>query len=216
MRITLDDDDATPIKSINELKTCVFAKHGVQSSTNPWQVIFHGGYSLHTLRAALDKPEEGAAPPAVGLQPEELPEDADDSPGVTDPTLTTPGCPYQRAISAVRDDALPELDNAVLHAALRSVITSNDAAVPDALDYLFAAGAPLESLPGEEPFAVLAAHRHEHPAYTEMLIMLASADVDFEARSTTTGESAADIVNARAPRLLKRVLKEAEERNRAL
>jgi len=143
-------------------------------------------------------------------------DDFDDSPGVTDPTLLADGCPYQRAIAAVRDDALAELDNAVLHAALRSVIASNDAAGPEALDYLFAAGAPQESLPGEEPFAVLAARRHEHPAYTEMLIILASADVDFEAHSTTTGESAGDIVNARAPRLLKRVLKAAQERNSAL
>ena len=83
-------------------------------------------------------------------------------------------------------------------------------------DDLFAAGAPLDSLPGEEPFAVLAARRHEHPAYTEILIMLASADVDFDANSTTTGESAAGIVNARAPGLLKRVLKEAEERDTGL
>ena len=215
MEITLDDDDATPIQSINALKTCVFAKHGVESSTNAWMVIFHGGYSLHTLRAALEKPEEGAAPPAVGLQPGELPEDADDSPEVTDPTLTAPGCPYQQAIAAVHDDALSELDNAVLHAALRSVIASNDNATPEALAYLFAAGAPLESLPGEEPFAVLAARRHEHPAYTEMLISLASANVDFET-SAMTGESAADIVNARVPRLLKRVLKKAEERSRGL
>ena len=44
-------------------------------------------------------------------------------------------------------------------------------------------------------------------------MVLASADVDLllEARSTTTGESAADIVG---PRVLERVLKEAEERNR--
>ena len=90
------------------------------------------------------------------------------------------------------------------------------AATPGAIDYLFAAGAPLESLPGEVPFALLAARRHEHPAYTEILIMLASADVDFDANSTTTGESAAGIVNARAPGLLKRVLKEAEERNTGL
>eukprot|EP00966_Prymnesium_polylepis_P007940 182761-Prymnesium_polylepis.1 len=45
MQIVLDDDDMTRIQSINELKNIVFAKHGVQSSTNPWKVIFHGGYS---------------------------------------------------------------------------------------------------------------------------------------------------------------------------
>ena len=216
MEITLDDDDTTKIQSLNELKKAVFYKHGVNWGINPWKVIFHAGSSLHDLRAALGKLEEGVAPPAVECQHGELPDDTDDSPKVTDPTLTAPGCPYQQAIAAVYNGALAELDIAVLHAALRSVIASDDAATPEAIDYLFAAGAPLESLPGEEPFAVLAARRHEHPAYTEILIMLASADVDFDANSTTTGESAAGIVNARAPGLLKRVLKEAEERNTGL
>lgn len=217
MEITLDDDDTTKIQSINELQKAVFYKHGVNSGANPWKVIFHAGSSLHDRRAALGKLEEGATPPAaVECQYGELPDDTGDSPKVTDPTLTAPGCPYQQALAAVYNDALAELDIAVLHTALRSVIASNDAATPEAIDYLFAAGAPLESLPGEEPFAVLAARRHEHPAYTEILIMLASADVDFDANSTTTGESAAGIVNARAPGLLKRVLKEAEERNTGL
>ena len=44
-----------------------------------------------------------------------------------------------------------------------------------------------------------------------------SVDVDFDAISITTGKTAAHIVNAHAPRLLKlRVLKEAQEWNGAL
>ena len=146
--------------------------------------------------------------------------DADDSPEITDPALSTPGCPYQQAIAAVRADTLAQLDNTVLHTALRDVIASNDARAPEALDYLRAAGAPLESLPGQEPFAVLAARRHDHPAYTDLLVALACVDVDFEARSITAGDvvqgehaTAAEIVNACAPRMLKRVMKEALERN---
>ena len=51
-------------------------------------------------------------------------------------------------------------------------------------------------------------------------VALACVDVDFEARSITAGDvvqgehaTAAEIVNARAPRMLKRVMKEALERN---
>ena len=144
-------------------------------------------------------------------------DDYGDSPVVSDPTLLAPACPYQRVIAAARDHwrdgTCVQLDKAVVHAALRSVIASNDAAVPEVLDYLFETGAPRQSLPGEEPFAVLAARRHEHPAYTEMLVVLATMGYDFETRSTTTGESAGGIVNARAPGMLKLVLKEAQQRN---
>lgn len=220
LQITLDDKN-TPVKSINELKTIVCEKHSVSTSTDAWKCVFHGSYSLHALRASLSKPEEDTASLAVGLQPGEAAEsDADDSPEITDPALRTPGCPYMQAIAAVQADTLAQLDNAVLHTALRDVIASSDAAAPEALDYLFAVGAPLESLPGQEPFAVLAARRHDHLAYFDLLVALACVDVDFEARSITAGDvvqgehaSAAEIVNARAPRMLLRVKKEALERN---
>lgn len=221
LQITLDDSSSTRIKSINELKTVVCSKHGMSSSTDAWKCVYHGSYSLHTLRASLNKPEEDTASLAVGLQPGEAAEgDADDSPEITDPALSTPGCPYQQAIAAVQADTLAQLDNTVLHTALRDVIASNDARAPEALDYLWAAGAPLESLPGQEPFAVLAARRHDHPAYFDLLVALACVSVDFEARSITAGDvvqgehaTAAEIVNVRAPRMLKRVMKEALERN---
>ena len=220
MQIFLDNDDKTMIRSINELKMVVFAKHGAQSHINPWKVIFHGGHSLYDLRAAADIPEDTASL-AVGLQPGEAEEgDADDSPQITDPGLSTPGCPYQQAIAAVQADTLALLDNTVLHTALRDVLASNDARAPEALDYLWAAGAPLESLPGQEPFAVLAARRHDHGAYCDLLVALACVHADFDAPSITAGDvvqgehaTAADVVNARAPGMLQRVMKEALERN---
>ena len=52
------------------------------------------------------------------LQPSEAAEvDADDSPEITDPALSTPECPYQQAIAVVQADRLAQLDNTVLHTA---------------------------------------------------------------------------------------------------
>ena len=71
------------------------------------------------------------------LQPSEAAEvDADDSPEITDPALSTPECPYQQAIAAVQADRLAQLEDTVLHTALRDVIASNDARASEALDYL--------------------------------------------------------------------------------
>lgn len=140
------------------------------------------------------------------------------SPDVTDPALTAPDCPCKQAIAAVHADTLPKLDTAVLHTALRDIIASNDAAAPAVLDFLFSAGAPLENLPDQEPFAVLAARRHDllRPAYFDLLVALAQCNGDFEARSITAGDvaqgvhaTAAEIVDARDPDLLKRVMRAA-------
>ena len=142
--------------------------------------------------------------------------DDDDSPKVTDPALKSPASAYQQVLAAIRDDTLPQFDNGTLHAALRHVVASPDEAAPDALDYLCAAGVPRYPLPGEESLAVLAALRHTHPRYKDLLVTLVSYGFDFNATSNATGQSAADNVNARAPGFFSLVQREAWMRNSAL
>ena len=142
--------------------------------------------------------------------------DDDDSPKVTDPALKNPASAYQQALAAIRDDTLPQFDNGTLHAALRHVVASPDEAAPDALDYLCAAGVPRYPLPGEESLAVLAALRYTHPRYKDLLVTLVSYGFEFNATSNATGQSAADIVNARAPGFFSLVQREAWVRNSAL
>ena len=75
---------------------------------------------------------------------------------------------------------------------------------------------PRHPLPGEESIAVLAALRHNHPRYKDLLVTLVSYGFDFNATSNATGQSAADIVNARAPGFFSLVQREAWVRNSAL
>ena len=59
---------------------------------------------------------------------------------------------------------------------------------------------PRLSRAGEEPYAVLAARRHDHPSYRSLLVTLASYGYDFDAPSITAPqETAKSIIEARAP-----------------
>ena len=79
-------------------------------------------------------------------------DDPDDSPEVSDPELLHPECAYQQAIAAVREDRLGQMELQEVHAALRQLTISSDPKAVDALEYLWVAGAPLEPLPGHEPY----------------------------------------------------------------
>ena len=129
-----------------------------------------------------------------------LDENEDDSPEVTDPSLTAPGCAYQLAIAATYAGTFRQFDNGMRHVAMRDIIASNDPAAPDAFGYLCGAGVPRLSRVGEEPYAVLAARRHDHPSYRSLLVTLASYGYDFNAPSITAPhETAKSIIEARAP-----------------
>lgn len=85
------------------------------------------------------------------------------------------------------------------HKAMRDIIASNDLAAPDAFGYLCAAGMPRLSRVGEEPYAVLAARRQDHPSYRRLLVTLAGYGYDFKARSVTAPhETAESILEATA------------------
>jgi len=211
MQITIDDGAGKRIHSLNQLKNEICAKHSVSDSTRcAWKSVFHAGYSLRELQVAAGRMTDTDAQFVDADQSQaNYASDDDDSPKVTDLALTHPASAYQEALAAIRDDTLPEFDNGKLHTALRDVVASDDEAAPDALDYLCAAGVPRYPLLGEESLAVLAALRHTHPRYKDMLVTLVSNGFDFNATSNTTGQSAADIVNARAPGFFPLVKREA-------
>ena len=65
--------------------------------------------------------------------------------------LSRPDAPISGRLLPCATTGLPELDNAVLHTALRRVVCVEGCRrAADALEYLFAAGAPLEGLLGGE------------------------------------------------------------------
>ena len=202
LRITLDDDQSTPIKSVNELKSFVYSMHGVQGSTNPWMTVFHGDYSLHELRAWLAADAAPRPPPAAPVPVEEAPADEDDtgdSPEVTALTLTAPGCAYQQVLAALRQRTKHELEVDIVLSALRDVIVSADPVAGEALDRLFAHGAPKRCPEGEVPLTVLAARQPMHGAYVDVLVALACVHADFDEQDTNTGETASTILNTRGP-----------------
>ena len=99
--------------------------------------------------------------------------EAGDQPECTDPSLTDPVCAYQLALAAMRMGTFRRFDPNLLHTAMRDILASNDPAAPDAFDYLCSAGVPsLLSRTGEEPYAVLAARRSDHPKYRSLLVTL--------------------------------------------
>jgi hypothetical protein len=151
-----------------------------------------GGARIEWLCAVLPVAKVGAGAGTAGL------------------ALTTTGCAYQLACAAIRAREFLEFDNGLRHTALRDIITSNDPASPDAIQKLCAAGMPRQNHPGEEPYAVLAARRHEHPAYFKMLVILAAYGYDFSAISNTPPhETAKDILEMRAPEMFERVQHDA-------
>ena len=150
-----------------------------------------------------------------------LDEDEDDSPEVTDPSLTAPDCVYRLALDAVppcaRRPFATIFNNNLLHTAMRDVLASNEPAAPDAFEYLCSAGVPTQSRTGEEPYAVLAARRHDHPNYYHLLVALASYGYDFNDPSISAGrETAKDIIEARAPGMFASIQHDGWVRNHAL
>lgn len=140
-----------------------------------------------------------------------LNEECDDSPSVTSDLLVSHDCPYQQAIRIVQSRALTDDDICIMHAAIRDVIVSKDIHAGEALEYLTECGVT-RALPNEESFVVLAASQHDAPAYIDMLVALAMVDCNFNDRDVH-GVSAYEMIEKRAPGIVKRIIKEANEVN---
>jgi hypothetical protein len=222
MMITLDDAESTPAQSISQLKALICSKHGVHNTTNPKKSVFFGEYSVHALEAAASRMDADSAAAGAAVQPsataaEDEDEDEDDYPGVTDSSLTAPGCAYQLARAAIRSRTFRQFDNNMLHTAMRDVLASNDPAMPDAFEHLCNVGVPRQSLTGDEPYSVLAARRHDHPKYRSLLVTLASYGYDFDTPSVSAPhETAKSIIEARAPDSFASIREDGWRRNQAL
>ena len=215
MIITIDDAESTPAQSISQLKALICSKHGVHNTTAPSMSVFHGRYSVHSLQtfhaSGFDhRTKAGAAAFAIARDGQMPDDDADDTPEVTDPSLTSSGSAYQLAIAAIRMRTFRQFDNDLQHVAMRDIIASNDPAAPAAFGYLCSAGVPRLSRAGEEPYAVLAARRHDHPSCRSLLVTLASWGYDFDTRSITAPrQTARSIIDARAPGTFDSIHREA-------
>jgi len=228
LRITLDDEQSTPIQSINQLRSMAFPS----STTAPWMAVYHAGFSLQQLQQVVDSSQgylasaasiEHGTDDAVDEYPEDeetpLEEEWDVSLRVTDPVLAPPDSAYKRTVAAARTRELNALGIDVIHAALRDVITSSDPLKAEALSDLLECGIPVQvaepgvdgrAPPGKEPLLVLAARQHEKPAHFETLVALALANASFEAKNSD-GETAAEMLNAQQPQMVQRIIKRALE-----
>ena len=131
-----------------------------------------------------------------------------DSPLVTSENLTQHDLPYQQVIrSYLKNNSFEEIDNRLIHEAIRDILVSDDEVADEALDYLFSAGAPTVQLENSIPFAYLAAMQWMKPKYTDKLIVLACHSVRFNDYYNET--SAHVIVEKRSPGLMKLIMEKA-------
>lgn len=136
------------------------------------------------------------------------PSDEDDSPPITDPCLLDRQSPYQTVIAAIRNDQLSNIENHILHEALRDVVLSSDDLAHEALSYICEAGAPTQPLPANDPLATIAAGRPMHPNYLKLLTTLARYGFDFD-QPNHDNKTASMIVNEKNPEFMSIINKEA-------
>jgi hypothetical protein len=136
------------------------------------------------------------------------PSDDDDSPAITDPYLLDQQSPYQTVITAIRNDQLPNIENHILHQALRDVVLSSDDLAHEALSYICEAGAPTQPLPSNDPLATIAACRPMHPNYLKLLTTLARYGFDF-GQPNHENKTASMIVHEKSPEFMSIVNKQA-------
>lgn len=136
-------------------------------------------------------------------------DDSDDSPKVNDPTLKNPNGSYQTLISAILNDNLSQIDNKIIHNALRDIVLSDDDSVPDILEYVCSAGIPTSPLPNNDPLATIAAMRPMHSNYIKVLKILADNGFDFDHQTNFQNKTASTIIKERNPESLK-IIKTSE------
>lgn len=111
---------------------------------------------------------------------------------------------FSRALRQYQTHGTFWVDAPTTYAAIVQLISSNDPASGEMLNYMFESGIPRRfdlTESKDMPISVCAALAWSSPAYTDILATLMEFEVDFDEMASLSGQSARGILDARAPGL---------------